>query len=136
MKTISKSVMRKLKRMKGRTFTIVLVISLAMALFLGGLYSGDMMDASIETYFEDGRMPDLFLDLAGPVNKSDVDSVLGDLGDVKAYQSRLKLMGVYDHEGEIIPALFYGVEKPESKDINVLERVKGSFPPPLKRPLR
>jgi putative ABC transport system permease protein len=128
MKTITKSVIRKLKRMKGRTFTIVLVISLAMALFLGGLYSGDMMDASIETYFEDGRMPDLFMDLATPVNESDVDSALGGLGDVKAYQSRLKLMGIYDHKGEIIPTLFYGVEDLERKDINILELDKGSFP--------
>jgi putative ABC transport system permease protein len=113
--------------MKGRTFTIILVISLAMALFLSGLYSGDMMDASIETYFEDGRMPDLFLDLA-PVNESEVDSVLEGLGDVAAYQSRLKLQGIYDHEGEIIPALFYGVEDLERKDINILELVKGDFP--------
>jgi ABC-type lipoprotein release transport system permease subunit len=128
MKTITKSVIRKLKRMKGRTFTIVLVISLAMALFLGGLYSGDMMDASIETYFEDGRMPDLFMDLATPVNESDVASTLDGRGDVKAYQSRLKLMGIYDHEGEIIPALFYGVNDTERKDINILEVDKGSFP--------
>jgi ABC-type lipoprotein release transport system permease subunit len=127
MKTITKSVTRKLKRMKGRTFTIVLVISLAMALFLGGLYSGDMMDASIENYFEDGRMPDLFMDLKTPVNKSDVASILDGLEDVKAYQSRIKLMGIYDHEGEIIPALFYGVENPERKDINILELVEGSF---------
>jgi hypothetical protein len=74
MKTITKSVMRKLRRMKGRTFTIILVISLAMALFLGGLYSGDMMEASIETYFEDGKMPDLFLDLTTPSNESEVHS--------------------------------------------------------------
>jgi hypothetical protein len=104
MKTVTKSVMRKMKRMKGRTFTIVLVISLAMAFFLGGLYSGDMMDASIETYFEDGRMADLFMDLTTPVNESDVDSTIGGIGDIKAYQSRLKLMGIYDHCGEIIPA--------------------------------
>ncbi|UCE73231.1 MAG: ABC transporter permease [Methanomassiliicoccales archaeon] len=128
MKTITKSVTRKLRRMKGRTFTIVLVISLAMALFLGGLYSGDMMDASIETYFEDGRMPDLFMDMTTPVNESDVDSTIGGMEDVKAYQSRLKLMGVYDHNGEIIPALFYGVENPERKDINIIELVTGSFP--------
>lgn len=128
MKTITKSVIRKLRRMKGRTFTIVLVISLAMALFLGGLYSGDMMDASIETYFEDGRMPDLFLDLTTPVNESDVDTVLDGMEDVKAYQSRLKLMGIYNHSGEKIPALFYGVEDPQRKDINILDLVKGSFP--------
>jgi putative ABC transport system permease protein len=127
MKTVTKSVLRKLKRMKGRTLTIVLVISLAMALFLGGLYSGDMMDASIETYFEDGRMADLFMDLTAPVNESDVDSALGGMVDIKAYQSRLKLMGIYDREGEIIPALFYGVEDPAQNDINILELVKGSF---------
>ena len=109
MKTITKSVLRKLKRMKGRTFTIVLVIALAMALFLGGLYSGDMMDASIETYFEDGRMDDLFIDTSTPVNESDVDSVLISNGDVKAHQARLKLMGTYNHSGEIIQTMFYGV---------------------------
>jgi ABC-type lipoprotein release transport system permease subunit len=128
MKTITKSVMRKLKRMKGRTFTIILVISLAMALFLGGLYSGDMMDASIETYFEDGRMADLFMDLTTPANESDVDAALGGIGDVSTYQSRLKLMGTYDHKGENIPALFYGVEDLQRKDINILELTKGSFP--------
>jgi len=73
-------------------------------------------------------MPDLFMDLATPVNESDVDSALGGLGDVKAYQSRLKLMGIYDHKGEIIPTLFYGVEDLERKDINILELDKGSFP--------
>jgi ABC-type lipoprotein release transport system permease subunit len=127
MKTITRSVLRKLNRMKGRTLTIVLVISLAMALFLGGLYSGDMMDASIETYFEDGRMADLFLDLTTPVNESDVDSVLAGSGDVKAHQSRLKLMGIYDHGGEIIPALFYGVEDPDQKEINILELDDSNF---------
>jgi putative ABC transport system permease protein len=113
--------------MKGRTFTIVLVISLAMALFLAGLYSGDMMDASIETYFEDGRMPDLFMDLTAPVNESEVDSALDGIDDVKVYQSRLKFMGIYDHKGEIIPTIFYGVKDPERDDINRLELVKGSF---------
>ncbi len=127
MKTITKSVLRKFKRMKGRTFTIVLVIALAMALFLGGLYSGDMMDASIETYFEDGRMADLFIDMTTPVNESDIDSALGSTGDVKAHQSRLKLTGIYDHEGERISTQFYGVEDPKQKEINVLELAKGRF---------
>jgi ABC-type lipoprotein release transport system permease subunit len=113
--------------MKGRTFTIILVISLAMAMFLGGLYSGDMMDASIETYFEDGLMPDLFIDLTAPVNETEVDFALGGSDDVKATQSRLKLMGICNHEGEIIPTLFYGVEDPERDDINRLELVKGRF---------
>jgi putative ABC transport system permease protein len=125
MKTITKSVLRKFKRMKGRTLSIVIVISLAMALFLGGLYSGDMMDASIETYFEDGRMPDLFVDLSAPANESDVDSTLTGIDDVKAYQSRLKIMGIYDHGGEIIPTFFYGVEDPGRDDINILEVDKG-----------
>ncbi len=127
MKMVTKSVLRKLKRMKGRVFTIVLVISLAMALFLGGLYSGDMMDASIETYFEDARMADLFIDMTSPVNESDVDSALGGIGDVKVYQSRLKLMGIYDHKGETIPTIFYGVEDPKQNDINILELAKGRF---------
>jgi ABC-type lipoprotein release transport system permease subunit len=127
MKTITKSVVRKLRRMKGRTATIILVISLAMALFLSGLYSGDMMDASIEAYFEDNKMPDLFLDLTAPVNVSDVDSVLSGSGEVDAYQSRLKLMGTYDHKGEKIPCLFYGVEDPKRTDINIIELVDGDF---------
>jgi putative ABC transport system permease protein len=127
MKTITKSVLRKIKRMKGRTFTIVIVIALAMAFFLGGLYSGDMMDASIETYFEDGRMADLFMDLKAPANESEVDTTLSGIGDVKAYQSRLKLMGIYDHDGERISTLFYGVENPEQDEINILELDKGKF---------
>lgn len=127
MRTITRSVVRKLGRMKGRTFTISLVISLAMALFLAGLYSGDMMDASIETYFEDGRMPDLFIDLKAPANGSDVDSVLGGRGDVKAFDSRLKVLGSYDHDGEWIPTLFYGVKDPTRTDINKLELVKGEY---------
>jgi ABC-type lipoprotein release transport system permease subunit len=127
MKMVTKSVVRKLKRMKGRTFTIVLVISLAMALFLSGLYSGDMMDTSIETYFEDNKMPDLFVDLKSPVNESEVDLALGGLDDIAAYQSRLKIHGVYDHEGELIPTIFYGVNDPERQDINLIEIVEGRF---------
>ncbi|MHC4752753.1 MAG: FtsX-like permease family protein, partial [Planctomycetota bacterium] len=127
MKTVTKSVLRKFKRMKGRTFSIVLVISIAMALFLSGLYSGEMMDASIETYFEEGRMPDLFIDLTTPVNETNVDTALVGMGDVEAYQSRLKLMGIYNHSGEIIPALFYGVENPGRDDINKLEVDKGRY---------
>jgi putative ABC transport system permease protein len=113
--------------MKGRTFTIVLVISLAMALFLSGLYSADMMDASIETYFEDNHMPDLFVDLKAPVNESEVDSALGSHGDVAAYQSRLKIFGTYNHDGELIPTVFYGIDDPKRQDINVLEITKGEF---------
>jgi ABC-type lipoprotein release transport system permease subunit len=113
--------------MKGRTFTIVLVISLAMALFLGGLYSADMMDASIETYFEDGRMADLFIDTTTPVNESDIDSELSGNGDIKSYQSRLKLMGTYNNSGELIQTLFYGVKDPKQKEINILELDNGRF---------
>jgi putative ABC transport system permease protein len=113
--------------MKGRTSSIILVISLAMALFLGGLYSADMMDASIETYFEDNRMPDLFIDLKTSVNESEVDSSLGDLNDVAAYQPRLKIWGDYDHEGENITALFYGVGDAQRTDINIMEIIEGRF---------
>jgi hypothetical protein len=92
MKMVTKSVVRKLRRMKGRTATIVLVISLAMALFLSGLYAGDMMDASIETYFEDNKMPDLFIDLKANINESEVDSAIGDLPDVAAYHSMVSMI--------------------------------------------
>lgn len=127
MKMVTRSVVRKLRRMKGRTVTIVLVISLAMALFLSGLYSGDMMDASIETYFEDNKMPDLFVDLRANVNESEVDLGIGGLSDVAAYQSRLKIYGTYNHDGELIPTVFYGVDDPKRQDINIIEIVKGSF---------
>jgi ABC-type lipoprotein release transport system permease subunit len=73
-------------------------------------------------------MADLFMDLTTPANESDVDAALGGIGDVSTYQSRLKLMGTYDHKGENIPALFYGVEDLQRKDINILELTKGSFP--------
>ena len=54
MKVITKSVIRKLLRMKLRIVGILLVIAFASAMLLSGLYGAGAMDASVEYYVKEG----------------------------------------------------------------------------------
>jgi hypothetical protein len=68
--------------MKWRTAAIAIVVALAMAMIVSGLYGASVMDESVERFFVDSRMPDVFVDFNAPVNASDVDAVLSSNPDV------------------------------------------------------
>ena len=76
MKPITKSVVRKLFKMKWRVFAISMVVSLAMAMFVMGLYSAVIFDHSMDTFIEETRFPDVFISLSEPVDYSVADGVV------------------------------------------------------------
>lgn len=125
MKNTNKSVLRKFKGMKLRTLGISLVISLAMGMLVSGLYLGDTFDYTIDQYFLESHMPDVFYELAQPENQTAVENTLKSSPDVKAYDVRLKTGGVYDNDGAQINVLLYGVDTPLRKDINTATLTKG-----------
>ena len=59
---------RKLFKMKWRVIAISLVVSLAMAMFVTGLYSAVIFDHSMDTFIEETNFPDVFVTLSEPIN--------------------------------------------------------------------
>ncbi len=128
MKPITKSTVRKLARMKWRTLAIALVVALAMAMLVSGLYGGAVMDESVERFFEDSKMADVFVEFTAPINESEVDPILLDSPDVDTYDTRLKMGGTYVNEDlEAFQAILIGIHDPTRTDINQLELVDGRF---------
>ena len=127
MKSMTKSVVRKLKKMWVRTIGISLVISMAMAMLLAGLYSGEVFDYSTNKYFEDNKMPDIFYEYSSPQNQTEVENTLQNIDDVKSYQLRLRTGGSYDWEGESYTVLVYGIDDPGQNDINVMNLDSGRY---------
>jgi putative ABC transport system permease protein len=104
--------------MKLRTIGISLVISVAMAMIVAGFYGAEVMRSSMETYFDEARMADLFIEFNEPVNASDIDPELTNSPDVDAYQLRLRKIGTYNYEGEDITTIIMGIEDPGTESIN------------------
>ncbi len=128
MNNINKSVVRKLLRMKWRTLAIALVVGLAMAMIVSGLYGGAVMDESVQVFFEESAMPDVFVDFNVPVNRSEVNEVLATSGDVDDFDSRLKVGGTYvSPNNESFQAILIGMGDPDGATINKFELVKGEF---------
>jgi putative ABC transport system permease protein len=125
MKMVTKSVFRKLKRMKGRTVAISLVVSVSMAMLLMGLYGVVVMNESVDTFFEESKMPDAFVTFGEPQNSTEVAAVLDARSDLEAYDMRMNVVGVCFHEGEMYSTLFIGVEDPNNDDINIINLQKG-----------
>ena len=125
MKNMTRSVIRKLKRMKLRTLGISLVLSLAMALLASGLYLGGVFDYTVDEFFKESKMPDVFYELSEPRNQTDVADALANTPEVAEYGLRLKLNGVYNNSGTDIPVVLYGVEDPFRDEINKATLVEG-----------
>jgi putative ABC transport system permease protein len=114
--------------MKWRTMAIALVVALAMAMIVSGLYGGAVMDESVERFFIDSRMPDLLVDFNNPVNATELDAVLASNSDIESHDMRLKMGGTFTTEGEEnIQTIIIGTADPARSDINIMERVKGRF---------
>jgi len=118
MMNTTRAVLRKLKRMKLRTVGISFVISLAMAMLVAGLYTGDSFDYTTEQFFLESNMPDVFFELTGPQNQTAVENTLQSTRGVKEFDFRLKVGGVYDDEGADIAVVLYGVRDPFRSEIN------------------
>lgn len=120
MKPVSKSVVRKLFKMKWRVLAISMVVSLAMAMFVTGLYSAVIFDHSMDTFIEETNFPDVFVTLSEPVNQTVAEEALSDLDGVDAYSLRLKLDAIYHHDGDEYPAVLIGIDDPGREDVNKL----------------
>ncbi|MEA3557758.1 MAG: hypothetical protein U9R75_00730, partial [Candidatus Thermoplasmatota archaeon] len=127
MKPIIKSVVRKLYKMKWRVIAISLVVSLAMAMFTTGLYTAVIFDHSMDTFIEETNFPDVFISLSEPMNYSVVDDEISNISGIEAYSLRLKLDGVYHHNGDDYPAVIIGIESSTRKDISRLLLKDGEF---------
>ncbi len=128
MRPITKGALRKLRRMSWRTAAIVLVIALAMGMMVSGFYGADVMEQSIESFFEDARMPDVFVGMAGNVNATDAEAPFAARSDVSAHELRLRTGGVYLHRNETLPATLIGVSGFQDRDLCRLELLDGSYP--------
>lgn len=117
MAAIDKMVLRKVWRMKVRMTGISLVVAMATAMLVMGLYTAEILDHSTDRFIKDSKMPDLFLEFPDPVNASDIEPILSSNG-VSTYDMRLKTFGAYFYKGEVYPALFLGLEDPKKDDIN------------------
>jgi len=117
LKAIQKMVLRKVLRMKFRMIGISLVVAMATAMFVCGLYTASILDHSTEEFIEDSRMPDLFLEFSEPVNATDIEPILKS-NNVDTYDMRLKTAGAYFYKGEVYPAIILGLDDPQRDDIN------------------
>jgi ABC-type lipoprotein release transport system permease subunit len=114
--------------MKWRTAAIAIVVALAMAMIVSGLYGSAVMDESVERFFIDSRMPDVFVDFNEPVNASQVDAVLGPDPDVESYDMRLKMGGTFTtKDNEVVQVILIGTGDPARVDINIMEMIEGRF---------
>jgi putative ABC transport system permease protein len=127
MKVVTRSVLRKLSRMKLRTVAISLVIAVAMAMFVAGFYGSAVMDATVQSFFKNNKMPDVFLEFSKPVNETEVENTLLSSQDVKEYDLRLKQMGIYNYNGEDISVIFIGIKNPNNDKINKLGLESGNL---------
>ena len=84
MKPITKSVVRKLFKMRWRVLAISMVVSLAMAMFIMGLYSAVIFDHSMDTFIEETRFPDVFISLSESVDYSVADGVVSNVEGIDA----------------------------------------------------
>ena len=89
MQTMTKGVLRKFRKMWLRTLGICLVISLAMAMFVTGLYAAEVFEHSARTYFKDNKMPDVFYQFAGVEPQDRVAAALEGAEGLKASSLRL-----------------------------------------------
>jgi putative ABC transport system permease protein len=128
MRPVTKSVVRKLRRMKWRTLAIALVVAMAMGMLVAGLYGAAVMDESVDRFFEESKMPDVFVELAQPVNSSEVDAVLASTSGVNAYDLRLKTGGIYTYKNEPTQVILVGLENPGIERINMLDVAEGELP--------
>ncbi len=127
MKPISKSVVRKLFKMKWRVVAISMVVSLAMAMFVTGLYSAVIFDHSMDTFIEETNFPDVFISLSETVNVSEADGIFSNINSIESYSLRLKLDGTYLYDGDVYPAVLIGIGDPELEQINKLLLKEGKF---------
>ena len=118
-------VTRKLARMKWRFLALSSVISLAMAMLVAGMYTGEVLDHSVETYFRQSRMPDVFVELSRPQNESELAAVIAATPGIGAAELRLKLAGTLERETGSVAALLIGVRDPGRTDINRLKVESG-----------
>lgn len=127
MKPVTKSVLRKLLKMKWRAIAISLVVSLAMGMFITGLYSAVIFDHSMDTFIEETNFPDLFITLSKSVNNTEANSVLSQEQEIEEYSLRLKLDGSYIHDGKTYPAIIIGVVDTTRENISKLLLKDGDF---------
>jgi len=125
MRPITRSVLRKLWKMKGRTVAISSVIAIAMAMLVTGWYAAAVLDESTEKFFRDHRMADLFVELSGDEDAGDIAAVLDASDDVKHYDLRLVRDGVYDPDDREITAVLIGIEEPDDRDVIRFQRRDG-----------
>ncbi len=127
MRPISRSVLRKLWKMKWRTVAISSVIAIAMAMIVTGWYAAAVLDESTEKFFEDYRMADLFVEFSDDQDPGDVSAVLDASDDVKHYDLRLVRDGIYDPEDREINAVLIGIDEPADRDVIRFQRREGRY---------
>jgi len=127
MRSISRSVLRKLWRMKWRTVAISSVIAIAMAMIVTGWYAAAVLDESTEKFFEDYRMADIFVELSEDEDAGDIAAVLDASDDVRHYDLRLKRDGIYDPDDREITAVLIGIEEPDDRDVIRFQRREGRY---------
>ncbi len=127
MRNMTRSVLRKLWRMKWRAISFSLVVSLATAMLITGLYSAAVFDHSMETYIKDSNFPDIFLKLSGQENVSTVEGPLLSNPVIGSYDMRLRVDAIYSYGGENYPAVIMGVRDPGRSDISKLVLKTGSM---------
>ena len=125
MRRATRAAVRKLGRMRWRVVAISLVVAMAMAMFVSGLYGGAVLDSSVASFFEDSRMPDLFVGLPGHADATAVASALDAADGVGAYSLRLRATGGYSYRNETLPVALVGMGDPARKDICALDLVSG-----------
>ncbi|MCK7468990.1 MAG: hypothetical protein MZU91_13265 [Desulfosudis oleivorans] len=62
--------------MKWRAIAFSMVVSLATAMLITGLYSAVVFDRSMEDYVNEANFPDIFIELLRPMNISMVEPQL------------------------------------------------------------
>jgi ABC-type lipoprotein release transport system permease subunit len=110
-------VLRKVLKMKIRMIGISLVVAMATAMFVSGLYTASVFGHSMTEFVEESKMPDIFMEFSEPINASEIDTIMADNG-VSTYDMRLKTQGAYFYQGEVYPAFIIGIQDPERQDIN------------------
>jgi putative ABC transport system permease protein len=127
MRPITRSVLRKLWKMKWRTVAISSVIAVAMAMIVTGWYAAAVLDESTEKFFDDYKMADTFIDLSGDEDAGEIAAVLDASDDVKHYDLRLFRDGVYDPDDREIAAVFIGIEEPADRDVIRFQKREGRY---------
>ncbi|RLF69096.1 MAG: hypothetical protein DRN57_01870 [Thermoplasmata archaeon] len=113
--------------MKWRALAMIMVVALASAMLMTGLYSGLIFDHSIDAFIEETNFPDVFIELSGSANRSDIEDLISRTDWIETYELRLKLDGRYLHEGKTYPAVIIGRDDPRRDDISKLLLKDGEF---------